>query len=236
MELFVLPLAAIFVAFISFRMILFFAGFYGKEKKNGFFRFFSTIASLLILFILSSIVIGIFKDRPFEDAAFFILMFLLYVFVCSSLKVIITFVVHRKMPSNANPDNCNHHGDENCSFTHAFLFKLEYILISPDYCFTHLCKTHDYYDGGTKKSRSELIKAYNISNIIISLAVASLLIFFNKYLPNFIVTKMILMFAGIRFVSRSIEIIISFVKDVIDKKKSSIWGCGCFFGLCLMII
>ena len=221
MEMFNLPLAVVFTALVIFRTVLFFVEFNCRGKRQSVFNFFSSVASLLILFVLAFIVIGIFKDKPMESIAFFILMLLLYIFICSCLKVIATFVVHNKMSSNASPNKCNCGRDEDCSFTHAFLFKLEYILISPDYCFAYLCKVHDYYSGGTKESRSELIKAYNISNIIISLAVGVLLVFFNKYLPNFIVTKMILMFTGIRFVSRSIEIIISFVKDVIDKKKSS---------------
>lgn len=224
MRLIILALALVLIVIAIFRIVLFSKNFYSKEKKPTVLNFFSSIASLLIVFVLFLLLFGVFHNKPEDIALFFIPTFIFYIFICSSLKVITTCIVRKKMSANINCNTCCR--TINCtyksnSFANAFLFKLEYILISPDYCFAYLCKIHDYYDGGTKESRSELIKAFNILNIIISSAAGVLLVCFNKYLPNFIVTKMILIFAGIRFVSRSIEIIISFVKDVIDKKKSS---------------
>ncbi len=217
-------LAFVLIVVAFFRIVLFSKNYYPKAKKPTFLSFFSSIASLLIVFVLFLLLFGIFHNKPEEIALFFIPTFIFYIFICSSLKVITTCIVRKKISTNINCNQCSRTVNctyESNSFTNAFIFKLEYILISPDYCFAYLCKIHDYYDGGSKKSKSNLIKAFNISNIIISLVVGILLVCFNKYLPNFIVTKVILIFAGIRFVSRSIEIIISFVKDVIDKKKSS---------------
>lgn len=224
MKLIIPAIALVLIVVALFRIVLFSKNYYPKEKKPAFLNFFSNITSLLVVFVLFLLLFGIFHNKPEEIALFFIPTFIFYIFISSSLKVIATYIVRKNAPTDINSNQCSrtiNYTYKSNSFANAFLFKLEYILISPDYCFAYLCKIHDYYDGGSKESKSKLIKAFNISNIIISLVVGVLLVCFNKYLPNFIVTKMILIFAGIRFVSRSIEIIISFVKDVIDKKKSS---------------
>lgn len=178
-------LAFVLIVVAFFRIVLFSKNYYPKAKKPTFLSFFSSIASLLIVFVLFLLLFGIFHNKPEEIALFFIPTFIFYIFICSSLKVITTCIVRKKISTNINCNQCSRTVNctyESNSFTNAFIFKLEYILISPDYCFAYLCKIHDYYDGGSKKSKSNLIKAFNISNIIISLVVGILLVCFNKYL------------------------------------------------------
>lgn len=97
----------------------------------------------------------------------------------------------------------------------------ELLLLSPDHFITKIVKESN---GGIKDAkRADLIKLYNHINIVFSAILAIFLViiinfnFFSFYLNG------ILAFCGYRFISRCIEITISFCDDVIecDKKHSS---------------
>ncbi len=102
-----------------------------------------------------------------------------------------------------------------------WLFQLDCILFSPDYCFTYVCKNFLFGFKKEGRIRSELVKSFNIENIFVSVFFGIILIFLFYFAPNTLFLECFLFLTGVRFISRSMEIIISFIKDIIDKKKLS---------------
>lgn len=98
-------------------------------------------------------------------------------------------------------------------------FKIYSILYSPDYCFTDLQK--ESLNNDCKNERAKIIKINNVINIFVS-SIFFLVAISIKISTNDLMTLCIFnTILKIRLVSRSFEIIISFCKDVYDKKKQS---------------
>lgn len=87
--------------------------------------------------------------------------------------------------------------------------KIHFLFASPDYAITHIIKK----TCGRDKDQAELIKTFNLVNLVLSVILALICFFIkNEILKNFII---------IRIVYRCIEIIFAFAKDITDKEKSS---------------
>ncbi len=102
------------------------------------------------------------------------------------------------------------------SFSRNLIMSLFIYILSIDYKLTDIQKnTNDFKDN--KEYRKSIINVNNITNLLITIIVLILYLF--VFLNNYNI-YLIILFAY-RFLSRSIEIIISFFKDICENKKKS---------------
>lgn len=99
------------------------------------------------------------------------------------------------------------------------VFKFYSIFYSPDFCLTDLQKA--MLSENEKVQRSRLIKANNLTNLLISLILLLIAIIIKLTTSDSSILKILTIILKIRLVSRAFEIVISFCKDIYDKNKQS---------------
>lgn len=104
----------------------------------------------------------------------------------------------------------------------SFLF-----LISPDYFFTLICKRK--YKGKTR----ELIKIYNMYNFYCELL---LLLLCTYSFDNICAYEFLITYIFVRFISRSLEIIVSFMQDIFSNENKSLLEINDRIRLCFISI
>lgn len=212
-------LGAFFLPVLALRVTVYF-----KERKNKeIFKkikeiFFSSFLTLIISFlIILSFLYLARKSRVCPCILFISTLF--YAASTFLVKSLTTYLIAKKQITVLKKDiNSEERGSEIKVF---WLFQLDCVLFSPDYCFTYVCKNFLFGFKKEDRIRSKLIKSFNIQNIFLSGFFGMILMLLFHFAPNSLFLEWFLFLTGVRFISRSMEIMISFVKDIIDKKKLS---------------
>lgn len=190
-----IPLILFLAEFIVALVIL-------KKQKIEFV--FYSLTSLTFAFLLFCCLLNWLKANWFEA----VLCFFAYGLIISFVKSIITHIIIIK--SIVKNDKCGL--DKTEELKRFWLLFVQAILISPDYTITKICKDVNWQTEGD--IRSKQIKTFNYANIAISFLTSVICVLF-KELPTWLYCFLI-----IRVLSRMVEIIVSFIADVLDKKSS----------------
>lgn len=116
--------------------------------------------------------------------------------------------------------------DEKSNYTDKPIFSFLF-LISPDYLFTLICKQK--YKGKTKK----LIKIFNMYNFYCELL---LLLVCTYSFDNICAYEFLITYIFVRFISRSLEIIVSFMQDIFSNENKSFLEINDRIRLCFISI
>ncbi len=165
------------------------------------------IASL----ILTALIFLCWSEKINNNLAIACICFVSYFIIEFIIKCILTRLVLKEKPTlNAK------------KLINLLFYQIQLFLISPDYIITELCK--DVFWQTEKTERKKLIQLFNIINLVFSALLIVLVCCFAGFnlCPTF--TKYLIGFLIVRIVSRSIEIIISFLNDISknEGKKSSL--------------
>ncbi len=103
------------------------------------------------------------------------------------------------------------------AFIDLLCYNIQLFLMSPDYVITKVCK--DIIWQAKDDRRKKMIQCFNIENLLLSIVLINFVSSFAKYvqLPTF--NRCLIVFLIIRIVSRSVEIVISFVNDVCSSER-----------------
>lgn len=140
--------------------------------------------------------------------------------ICGILIYIVFVLIIKLIVSLCTIGNNNRPKDYK-NLIHILAYGLQLFFISPDYIITRLCK--DVIHDVKGRDRKKIIWCFNLLNIILSVSfslIFSIVFTFNKDKNSFINT-ILLIILNYRIVSRTIEIIISFIADVCIKKHIS---------------
>lgn len=216
----VIILGVLFLCTLAMRASVYFKEYANKETyeklKEVFLNSLFTIA-ISFLIILSFIYL-VYKSSVCPCILFLLTFF--YVVSTFIVKIITTYFITNSPRIKALKNDIDF--DKRSREIKVFwLFQLDCILFSPDYCFTYVCKNFLFGFKKEGRIRSELVKSFNIENIFVSVFFGIILILLFYFAPNTLFLECFLFLTGVRFISRSMEIIISFIKDIIDKKKLS---------------
>lgn len=212
-------LVVFFLPVLALRVTVYF-----KERKNKeIFKklneiFFSSFLTLIISFLI--ILSFLYLARKSRVCPCVLLISALFYAASTFLvKSLTTYLITKKQITVLKKDTNSEKRDSEIKVF--WLFQLDCLLFSPDYCFTHICKNFLFGFKKENNLRSKLIKCFNVENIFFSGFFGIILVLLFHFAPNSLSLEWFLFLAGVRFISRSMEIMISFVKDVIDKKKLS---------------
>lgn len=193
---------------------------YFKERANKklSLNFFSSLLSLVVSFLI--IISFLYLARKSRICPCVLLLSaVFYVAITLLLKCLTTYLISKNQISVLqNETDLDKIHSEIKEF---WVFQLDCVLFSPDYCFTHICKNFLFGFKKENNLRSKLIKCFNVENIFFSGLFGIILVLLFRFAPNSLSLEWFLFLTGVRFISRSMEIMISFVKDIIDKKKLS---------------
>lgn len=105
------------------------------------------------------------------------------------------------------------------AFVNLLCYDIQLMLMSPDYVITKVCKDIVWQTEGDR--RKKIIQCFNIENLLLSIVLITFVSSFAKYgqLPTF--SRCLIVFLIIRIVSRSVEIVISFVNDVCSNERKA---------------
>lgn len=193
---------------------------YFKERANKklSLSFFSSLLSLVIsfLFIVSFLYLA---RKSCVCPCVLLLSTIFYVAITLLLKCLTTYLISKNQISVLK--NETNFGKMHSEIKEFWLFQLDCVIFSPDYCFTHICKNFLFGFKKENNLRSKLIKCFNVENIFFSGLFGIILVLLFRFAPNSLSLEWFLFLTGVRFISRSMEIIISFVKDIIENQKKS---------------
>ncbi len=212
-------LGIFFLSVLALRVTVYF-----KERKNKeiFKRLKEICFSSFLTLIISFLIILSFLYLARKSRVCPCVLFISVLFYAAStflVKSLTTYLITKKQITVLKKDiNLEERDSEIKIF---WLFQLDCVLFSPDYCFTYVCKNFLFGFKKEDRTRSKLIKSFNIQNIFLSGFFGMILMLLFHFAPNSLFLEWFLFLTGVRFISRSMEIMISFVKDIIDKKKLS---------------
>lgn len=187
-----------------------------KESKKCNCCIIKTLLSVLLFIGIYFALILILPTSSFETLVFIFIAYLLFVLVVKSL---IGAIVTRK-----EKDTLFHY--KSVFDIPDTFYLLSFLFISPDYYITYLIKAKiegiEKNDNGetAKQLRSVYIQANNIFNIIFTCLLAILSYVWIQCGLGNVITLYYILF--VRIVSRTIEIILSFVLDVIYRHRKSL--------------
>ena len=193
--LFIIILMAIFIFELSLCFI--------KECKG---KIFSCISSILI----SMLVLCICSKLICNNFCITLIVVITYILICLLGKMIFSLIILEK------GIKCDQK-----KFIDILSFESQLIILSPDYIISKLCK--DVLWQTKDDERSKLIKGFNFLNLGISFLIV-LVLLTTKYITccsNLSMLCYLKIFLGYRILSRTIEIMISFIKDVSSKDHCS---------------
>lgn len=214
-----ITIGIIFFCLLIFRLALCFKK-YIKQKSSDkpFLDFFSCLLSLIISFLaVTSFRYLIYKQNVCPFILLSVTIF--YVAIIASIKCITTYLICKK--ESFTPQNNSYLNKMNEAKKDFWFFHLDCVLYSPDYCCTYICKNFLFKTEKERERRAKIVKSFNVENILLSFFFGIILIFLFTFAKSSTLFETFLFFMGVRFVSRSMEIIISFLKDILDKKKTS---------------
>lgn len=169
-----------------------------KNKKIDFIK----IAKLLISLILFIFIVIYINSKNYCSVLYILFIWSIYFVITIILKEIISLFIFGKYKISKKVFKC-------------IQYSFCYLIISPDYFITKTIKESN--EKCVEEVRSKLLKSFNFLNIFLSSLIFVLILFLktNKYI--FIIEDLLLF----RILSRTIEIIISFINDIIDNKQNS---------------
>ncbi|MGN1076246.1 MAG: hypothetical protein ACI4QP_04715 [Candidatus Enteromonas sp.] len=212
-------LGVFFLSVLALRISVYFKE---RQNKGRFQKIKEVFFGSLLIPVISFLIIISFLYLAFKNPVrpcILLLVPLFYTISTFFVKLLTTYLIVKKT-------NCGFKNDTNLekkkSETVVFwLFQLDCVSFSPDYCFTYICKNFLFGFKKEDEIRSKLIKCFNIENIFLSGLFGIDLACLFCFTQNSLFFECFLFLTGVRFISRSMEIMISFVKDIIDKKKLS---------------
>ncbi len=184
---------------------IFYSLFIQKEGKNCLLCFATTICSLIVICCWL-------KDIS-KFVAEFLTGYFIYFIVVSALKYITSLFLAIDLGVECNRK------EKIKNLLDLFLIGSSLFIVSPDYGITYLCKNVTWNTKG--EARKKQIQNFNSINLVFSVLfviILSSLLFFKI---DGCVMQCMRIILNIRIVSRTIEVIVSFVKDICSKDKSS---------------
>ena len=132
-----------------------------------------------------------------------------YLIVCTLFKFLTSFILLGSLSLDRK------------KLLEVFMFGIPVLIVSPDYALSKMCK--DIFWQTNPSGRRKIILAFNIENIVLSF----LFVFFFWFLvEGSACSELLLAILGYRVVSRTVEIVVSFVIDVCSREHSStLKGC-----------
>lgn len=207
----------IFFCLLIFRLSLYFKK-YKKSSDKPFLDFLSCLLSLIISFLtVTSFRYLVYK----QNVCPFILLSaaIIYVAIIASIKCVTTYLICKNESfTSQNNSDLDKLYEAKKDF---WFFHLDCVLYSPDYCCTYIYKNFLFKTEKERERRAKIVKSFNVENILLSFFFGIILIFLFNFAKNSTLFETFLFFMGVRFISRSMEIIISFLKDILDKEKTS---------------
>lgn len=166
----------------------------------------SFVSILSCLLILCSVWNETMEDFPIS----FLVFFAYFILVCV-LKITVSFIVLGKRDVSTK------------EFRDFVFLNVQLFIFTPDYVIAKFCKDVFWQTKKDSEKRASLIRLFNIENLVISFLFVLLFCFFayTNLLECYFLRRFVLVLLGARIISRTIEISISFVKDVCSSKHSS---------------
>lgn len=197
--LFVLLLVAF--VFLAFFQILYWL--YAKRNKEKGPAF--SLASLLLCFLLFCAL----WDEVMEDFSASVTALLFYLVLILISKFTLSRIILGKTTINR------------LKFFKLFCLDIQYLALTPDYVITKLCK--DVFWQTRYEKRASIIRFFNGENLAVSFLTVFLFSIFSyaNFFDCYFLRRFMLAFLGVRVVSRTLEISMSFVKDVCFSKHGS---------------
>lgn len=193
--LFIIILMAVFIFELSLCFI--------KECKGKIFSCIgTTLISMLVICICSKLICN--------NLCITLIVVITYIFICFLGKIIFSLIILEKGIS------CDQQ-----KFINILSFESQLIILSPDYIVSKLCK--DILWQAKDDVRTKLIKGFNFLNLGVSFLLV-LVFYATKYITccsDLSILCYLKIFLGYRTLSRTIEIMISFIKDVSSKEHHS---------------
>lgn len=185
--------------------LLLFEFFYCFAKKTQKMTYLSCLASALVCIL----VVCCLWDEMKENIAVAFIVFVIYFFLVFFWK----FVVSKALfgPATFN----------NEKLMNLFFLNFQLFFVTPDFIFSCLMK--DIIWQTKNEQRSKIVWCFNIENLVLSFMFIILFGMF-AYLDFFQCHwfhRIVLVFLGFRIISRTIEISVSFVKDICSSEHSS---------------
>ena len=168
-------LGAFFLPVLALRVTVYF-----KERKNKEI-FFSSFLTLIISFlIILSFLYLARKSRVCPCILFISTLF--YAASTFLVKSLTTYLIAKKQITVLKKDiNSEERGSEIKVF---WLFQLDCVLFSLDYCFTYVCKNFLFGFKKEDNLRSKIIKCFNVENIFFSGLFGMVLMLLFHFAPN----------------------------------------------------
>lgn len=127
-----------------------------------------------------------------------------YLIVCASFKFLTSFILLGSFSLDGE------------NLLDVLGFGIPALIVSPDYALSKMCK--DIFWQTNPSGRRKIIQAFNLENLVLSF----LFVFFFWFLvEGSVCSELLLAILGYRVVSRTVEIVVSFVMDVCSREHSS---------------
>lgn len=127
-----------------------------------------------------------------------------YLIVCTSFKFLTSFILLGSLSLDRK------------KLLEVFMLGIPVLIVSPDYALSKMCK--DIFWQTNPSGRRKIIQAFNLENLVLSF----LFVFFFWFLvEGSVCSELLLAILGYRVVSRTVEIVVSFVMDVCSREHSS---------------
>ncbi len=133
-----------------------------------------------------------------------IIAIVFYLIVCTSFKFLTSFILLGSLSLDGK------------KLLGVLRFGIPVLIVSPDYALSKMCK--DIFWQTNPSGRRKIIQAFNLENLVLSF----LFVFFFWFLvEGSVCSELLLAILGYRVVSRTVEIVVSFVMDVCSREHSS---------------
>lgn len=127
-----------------------------------------------------------------------------YLIVCASFKFLTSFILLGSFSLDGE------------NLLDVLGFGIPALIVSPDYVLSKMCK--DIFWQTNPSGRRKIILAFNLENLALSFLFAFIFWFLVE---GSVCSELLLVILGYRVVSRTVEIVVSFVRDVCSREHSS---------------